>query len=169
MQPFPIGIIGAGNISGIYLQNAARFGYRVLALADLDLARAQAKASEHGVALACGVDELLARPDIVLVLNLTVPAAHASISTAALQAGKHVYGEKPLAATLAEGQALVAVPPTPFWVRAISRPVSCWRRSARRFMPPPPCSATARRAGTPTRSSFFSPVQGRSLIWGRIT
>jgi predicted dehydrogenase len=109
MQPFLIGIIGAGNISGIYLQNAARFGYRVVALADLDLERAQAKAAEYGVALACSVPELLANPDIALVLNLTIPAAHAGISRAALEAGKHVYSEKPLATSSSEASALVAL------------------------------------------------------------
>jgi hypothetical protein len=55
----------------------------------------------------CSVDELLADPAIELVLNLTVPKAHALVATRILNAGKHVYGEKPFALNRAEGQAVV--------------------------------------------------------------
>ena len=53
------------------------------------------------------VDELLADPSIEIVVNLTVPAAHYDVTRAALEAGKHVYTEKPLAVTREEGQSLV--------------------------------------------------------------
>ena len=98
------GIIGAGNISGIYLQNGRRFdSLEVVACADIDPDRAREKAAAHGVR-ACAVDELLADPDIGLVLNLTVPQAHARVAIQALEAGKHVYSEKPLAVNLEEGR-----------------------------------------------------------------
>ena len=95
-----IGIIGTGNISGIYLENAPRLGLEVLAVADLDLERAQSQATQYGVPQALSVDELLTHPDIEIVLNLTIPAAHGPIALRALEAGKHVYNEKPLATTL---------------------------------------------------------------------
>ena len=82
-----IGIVGTGNISGIYLQNAPRFGLEVLAVADLDLARAQAQALSHGVPQALSVDELLAHQGIEIVLNLTVPAAHGPVTRRVLEAG----------------------------------------------------------------------------------
>ena len=76
------GIIGTGNISGIYLQNGKRFdSLEVVACADLVLDRAREKAAAHGIR-ALTVDELLADPDIELVINLTVPQAHAQIGRA---------------------------------------------------------------------------------------
>jgi len=102
-----IGIIGTGNISGIYLENAPRLGLEVLAVADLDLERAQSQATQYGVPHALNVDELLAHPDIEIVLNLTVPAAHGPIALKALEAGKHVYNEKPLATSLEEAKAML--------------------------------------------------------------
>lgn len=103
-----IGVIGLGNISGIYLDNLARWEEtKVVACADLDRARAEAAAAKRGVR-AMDVDELLAHPDIDLVLNLTVPKAHHEVSLAALEAGKHVYSEKPLATTVADGEELMA-------------------------------------------------------------
>ncbi|MBA2667988.1 MAG: Gfo/Idh/MocA family oxidoreductase [Trueperaceae bacterium] len=105
-----IGIIGCGTISGAYLRSLASFeGVEVIAVADLDLERAQAKAREHGVALAISPAALLAHEDVDLVVNLTVPVAHADITRAALHAGKAVYSEKPLAVTAADAQDLVAL------------------------------------------------------------
>lgn len=105
---FRIGIIGCGNISGIYFKNLKSFsGVEVVACADIDLERAQQKAKEHGVAKACTVEELLADETIDLVVNLTVPAAHAEIAIQALSAGKHVYGEKPLAVTREDGKRIL--------------------------------------------------------------
>lgn len=92
-----IGVVGCGNISGIYLKNAPRFGnIEVAAVADLDMARAEAKVAEYGVPKACSVADLLADPEIDIVLNLTIPGAHAEVGLAAVEAGKSVYNEKPL-------------------------------------------------------------------------
>ncbi|WP_158851680.1 Gfo/Idh/MocA family protein [Saccharothrix deserti] len=95
--PVGVGVIGAGVISDTYLSNLTGFpDVRVLAVADLDPARAAAQATRHGVPRSCGVAELLADPDIELVVNLTIPAAHVDVGLAALDAGKHVWVEKPL-------------------------------------------------------------------------
>jgi len=103
-----IGIIGCGNISDQYLEARARFPQlEVVALADLDLARARAQAERFGVAKACGVDALLGDASIEAVLNLTIPAVHVEVGLKALEAGKHVYSEKPLALGLEEARQLL--------------------------------------------------------------
>jgi predicted dehydrogenase len=106
-----VGIVGCGNISSIYLKNLTTVfrNVEVRALADIVPERAAQKASEFGVPRSSSLDELLAADDIDAVLNLTLPGAHAEISLAALGAGKHVYGEKPLAIDLAEGERIAAL------------------------------------------------------------
>ncbi|WP_055588728.1 Gfo/Idh/MocA family protein [Peterkaempfera griseoplana] len=112
-KPINVGIIGCGKIVGAYLQSFRRLeNVSLVAVADLDAARAQAvaegwNADGPGVVRAVTVDELLAADDVDLVLNLTIPAAHAGIALRAIAAGKHVYGEKPLAATTEEGRAVL--------------------------------------------------------------
>ncbi|MBW4032948.1 MAG: Gfo/Idh/MocA family oxidoreductase [Acidobacteria bacterium] len=92
-----IGIIGVGTISAQYFEEFPKLpGLHVVAVADVNEARAAEVAAERGVE-ALSVDALLADPRIDAVLNLTIPAAHVDIATRALLAGKHVYGEKPLA------------------------------------------------------------------------
>lgn len=104
-----IGIIGCGNISGIYFQAGRTFrNLSVAACADLVPERARAKAEEFGVPRACTVQELLADPEIRIVLNLTIPKAHAEVNLAAIAAGKHVYTEKPLAVTVDLGRQTLA-------------------------------------------------------------
>ena len=105
-----IGLIGCGNISAIYLKNlTASKDVQVVACADIDVERAKARAQEFGVPKAYSVDELLADPDIDIVVNLTIPASHAEVSRRALEAGKHVYLEKPLAVELEDGRSVVAL------------------------------------------------------------
>lgn len=102
-----IGVIGCGNISDSYLKGAARSQLlRVKAVADLRLEAAQAKAAEYGVE-AVSPDRLLADPDIEVVINLTVPAAHVPVGLQVIEAGKHLYSEKPLATRFADGEALL--------------------------------------------------------------
>jgi predicted dehydrogenase len=109
-RPTRVGIIGCGNISGIYFKAGQTFRQiEIAACADIDRSRAEAKASEHGVAKVYTPDELLADPDIDLVLNLTIPNAHYSVCKAALLAGKHVHVEKPLSITREQGAELVAI------------------------------------------------------------
>ncbi|MEJ6393548.1 Gfo/Idh/MocA family oxidoreductase [Gymnodinialimonas sp. 2305UL16-5] len=103
-----VGIIGCGNISAAYMQLGPMFrGIEIRACADLNLEAAQARADEFGIA-ATSVDDLLARDDIDIVVNLTIPAAHHGVSSAVLDAGKHVYSEKPFVLSAEEGAALVA-------------------------------------------------------------
>lgn len=100
-------MIGAGNISGIYLQNLASWPETaVVAIADLDEAKATTVAGKHGIG-SIRPEDLLLRDDIDTILNLTVPNAHFSVGLAALQSGKGLYSEKPLALTLAEGRKLM--------------------------------------------------------------
>ncbi len=104
-----VGIIGCGNISGIYLQNLTKTfrNIELAACADMVAERAEAKAAEHGIT-AMSVESLLADPSISIIVNLTIPKAHAAVTLAALEAGKHVYLEKPFAITREDGQAMLA-------------------------------------------------------------
>jgi predicted dehydrogenase len=93
-----VGIVGAGNISDQYLSNLTTFpDFDVIFVADLDRERAASQAKKWGVPASGSLDELLANDQIQLVINLTIPAAHVPVSLAALNAGKHVWSEKPMA------------------------------------------------------------------------
>lgn len=107
--PARVGLVGCGNVSRQYAQNAPAFAgsFAVVACADLDAACADAFGTAFGIP-ATTVDALLADPAVDVVLNLTPPSAHAAVTGAALAAGKHVYSEKPLAATAAEARPLLA-------------------------------------------------------------
>ena len=101
-----VGIIGCGNISTTYLELAPLFhGLTITAVSDLDESRARAQAEEYGCE-AMTVENLLRDSSIEAVINLTVPAVHAEVSTAVVKAGKHVYSEKPYVLTLDDGLAL---------------------------------------------------------------
>jgi predicted dehydrogenase len=102
-----VGVIGCGNISAAYMRFARLFRtIEMRACADLDMKAARARATEFGLK-AQTVSELLANPDIDIVVNLTVPAAHFAVSRSILEAGKHVYTEKPLALSFADARELV--------------------------------------------------------------
>lgn len=104
VQTTTIGVIGCGNISDAYLRGAARSALiRVKAVADIKPEAATAKAEAYGLR-AVPVDALLADPEIEIVVNLTIPQAHAPVSLQVLNAGKHVYLEKPLATRFAEAK-----------------------------------------------------------------
>jgi predicted dehydrogenase len=103
-----VGVVGCGVISKHYAENAAAFdSFELVACADVDPARAEALAAAHALD-ALALDELTADPAIDVVLNLTPPAAHADIIRAALDAGKHVYTEKPFTTSVADGRELLA-------------------------------------------------------------
>jgi predicted dehydrogenase len=103
-----VGVIGCGKISGIYLENGTVFdGIEMVACSDLVLERAEAQAEAYNVPKACTPDGLLEDEEVEIVLNLTVPVVHAEVSMAALEAGKHVYTEKPLAVSLEDGQRML--------------------------------------------------------------
>ena len=110
MFPFRIGLIGCGRISDVYLRVCSGFEeLEVVACASLDIEEARAKAARYGIPRACTPEEILAAPDIDCVLNLTVPAAHAEIALGALEAGKHVYSEKPFVTDRAAGRSILAL------------------------------------------------------------
>jgi predicted dehydrogenase len=103
-----VGVVGCGNISAAYMKLAPLFaGIEMRACADLDQAAARARAAEFGLR-AMTVADLLKADDIDIVVNLTVPAAHYEVSRRTVEAGKHVYSEKPFVLSLAEGKALAA-------------------------------------------------------------
>jgi predicted dehydrogenase len=92
-----VAIIGAGNVSDEYLRALTSYpDLTVTAVADLDTARARAQAAKHGVPVSGTATEILEREDVDLVVNLTIPAVHAEVALAAIEAGKHVWSEKPL-------------------------------------------------------------------------
>ncbi len=100
MSKLKIGIIGCGAISDIYLQNlTTTFAHLVDVVACADTVRDHAtkRAGEFTIPRVLSPDELIADPTIEIVLNTTPPRAHAPIAIQALNAGKHVWVEKPLA------------------------------------------------------------------------
>jgi predicted dehydrogenase len=107
-EPFGVGVVGCGNISKQYLKNLTGFpDVRVLFCADIDAGRAKAQAAAYGVPASGSVEQALEHPDVELVVNLTIPAAHAQVASAAIAAGKHVWNEKPLTPDVAAGRALL--------------------------------------------------------------
>lgn len=107
MDPVRIGLIGCGTISPAYLRAAATFEILDFAgCADIDPVAAQHTEGNFGVP-AMPVDDLLG-DDVEVILNLTIPAAHAAVNLAAIEAGKHVYCEKPFGLDVAEGRRVLA-------------------------------------------------------------
>ena len=106
--PVGVALVGCGTISDEYLRNLTSFGdLEVLFCADIDLSRAKRQADKYGVPAAGDTGQALSHPGVEIVVNLTIPAAHASVSLAAIAAGKHVWTEKPLALDVASGRSLL--------------------------------------------------------------
>ena len=106
--PVGLGLIGAGVISREYLDNLTSFpDVRVVAIGDLFEAAAAARAAEYGVENHGGVDAVLGNPDVEIVINLTIPAAHVEVATQAVHAGKHVWSEKPFSLDRESGRGLL--------------------------------------------------------------
>jgi predicted dehydrogenase len=102
-----IGLVGAGNIAPQYIRGCRAFPIlEIAACADMDMRKAEAVAQEFDLK-AVSVDALLADPEIQIVVNLTIPQAHAEVSLAALAAGKHVHSEKPLAVSREDGKRII--------------------------------------------------------------
>ncbi len=108
MNPVKVGVIGCGNISGAYFAGMAAFDIlEIAACSDLVAEKAEAKAEEFDVPKACTVDELLSDSEIEIVVNLTIPSAHEQVALAALEHGKSVYNEKPLATSVEHGRRVI--------------------------------------------------------------
>ncbi|MEP3278884.1 MAG: Gfo/Idh/MocA family oxidoreductase [Stappiaceae bacterium] len=101
-----IGVVGCGNISETYLTNASLFpGADIQFCADLSEDRARTCADRFGIE-SLSLGQIFDHPDVDVMINLTVPSAHFEVTKRALDAGKHVYSEKPLAVTLEQGVSL---------------------------------------------------------------
>src|SRR5207302_5954814 len=101
-----------------YLDNLTVFpDLKVHVIADLFEDVAAARAKEYGIAQSSGVDAALHHPDVEIVVNLTVPAAHVEVATAAVNAGKHVWTEKPFALDRESGLGLL---------KRQTRPAGAW-------------------------------------------
>ena len=108
-DPVGVAVIGCGTISDEYLRNLTSFpDLHVLCCADLDLERAKTQATRYGVPGAGSAAQATAHPDVELVVNLTIPAAHAEVAQQAVAAGKSVWNEKPLALDTVAGRGLLA-------------------------------------------------------------
>ena len=107
MRRVGVGVIGCGNISGIYLQNLTGVfsdAVEVLGVCSRTADKARAAAERYGIPRVYGtVEDMLADDAIKVVLNLTPPDQHAPINMMALEKGRHVYCEKPLAVKREEG------------------------------------------------------------------
>ena len=102
-----VGVIGCGNISDAYFKAAKTFtSMQYTYCADLNMEAAKAKEELYGCK-AVSVEELLANDEVEIVLNLTTPQVHAKVNTMALEAGKHVYAEKPFALSIEEGTPVI--------------------------------------------------------------
>lgn len=107
--PARVGVVGCGVISRVYASNAPAFdAFEIVACADRDAERAATLAAEHGLR-AMGTDALLADPGLDIVLNLTPPAVHYDVTRAAIEHGRHVYSEKPLAIAAPEAGELLSL------------------------------------------------------------
>ncbi len=107
MSVLKAGVVGCGNISDIYFQLNNRFDdIQIIACTDLNMAQATQKAANYKEIEALSMDDFFQDERIELVINLTIPSAHYAVHKRALEAGKHAYGEKPLALSLTEAEEL---------------------------------------------------------------
>ena len=103
-----IGIVGCGNISGAYFRGLRRFGgLRIAGCTDLDRGLAQAAGEKYGVDVYESVDALAAADGVDILVNLTPPLAHESVTRSLIETGKHVFTEKPLTASFESAVPLV--------------------------------------------------------------
>ena len=108
MSKLTLGIVGAGNIAAPYLEDLQNDpNITVKGITDLSKERAQALANEHDIRLYEDLDTMLVDDAIDLVVNLTIHHAHFDINKACLEAGKHVFSEKPLALEYEQAKTLV--------------------------------------------------------------
>ena len=106
MGKVKIGIIGCGVISNTYIRDIHKLydKLQICACADVNLDVARQQAERYGIPLGCTVEELLENKEIEIVVNLTPPLVHGEINRKILEAGKHLYCEKPFALTPEEGE-----------------------------------------------------------------
>ncbi|UTW12581.1 Gfo/Idh/MocA family oxidoreductase [Marinobacterium rhizophilum] len=156
---FKVGVLGIGDISDVYINNLKQYGdiVRVVACAGRSLDKAQQKAAAHCIPRAyANTRQLLADSDIDIVLNLTVPGVHAQLNLAALQAGKHVYTEKPPwpvgrpAPAPSPASRCAAKPSASRWIPMLAGP---WSLPAVPLVPLSPASMSGIRSCRASRST----------------
>lgn len=108
MKKYGVGIVGCGNISDIYFTNITKMfsNLELIGCCDLMEDKAQAQADKYDTQV-LSVEEIMNHKDIDIILNITIPKAHKLVCEQALNAGKHVYVEKPLSLTTEDGKFLV--------------------------------------------------------------
>lgn len=109
MKKLNVGVIGCGAIAGIYIHNL-KYHFdkvEVVACSDLIPEKAEEVRAKFDLKKACTNEEMLADPEIDIIMNLTIPKAHYSLNKAILNAGKHLYCEKPLCVTLEESKEII--------------------------------------------------------------
>ncbi|WP_294644283.1 Gfo/Idh/MocA family oxidoreductase [uncultured Aureimonas sp.] len=103
-----IAIVGCGFVADYYMTTLPNHPeLRLVGAYDRDPAAARRFADFHKTRIFATLDELLADPAVELVVNLTNPASHFEVSKACLDAGRHVYSEKPLAMEIGQAEDLV--------------------------------------------------------------
>ncbi|MBK1880443.1 Gfo/Idh/MocA family protein [Pelagicoccus mobilis] len=110
--PVKVGIVGCGKIAPAYIENLKgnlSGSVEIVACSDLDAEHTRAFAEEHGIPKACSTEELLAIDEIEIALNLTPAPAHYVLSKMILNAGKHLFTEKPLSVDLVEARELLSI------------------------------------------------------------
>jgi predicted dehydrogenase len=175
MTPVRIGVVGCGNIFPRYVDGLRRFDdVELVWCADLDRALAERRANELDIRSAGSPDEAAADElgGAELVVNLTPPSAHAQVSIDFLEAGKHVYTEKPLATTLADARHVLAaaeqrslqVGTAPDWLLSRSASAACAALAAGRIGEPVAASAFITHSGVerwhPDPRGFFAAGAG---------
>lgn len=108
-KPLGVAVVGCGNISNGYANSFKTKPDKVALVGcfDVEAARAQVFAQQHGCYAYPTLDALLTDSRVECVVNLTIHHAHAEVTCKALEAGKHVHSEKPLATTLGDGRRCV--------------------------------------------------------------
>ncbi len=103
-----VAVVGCGNISGAYGETMSAYSsVRIAGATDVDRSQSAAFVDRFGGLDYPSLDDVLADPEVDAIVNLTFPSVHAEVTTAALQAGKHVHSEKPLAESYAAARTLV--------------------------------------------------------------
>lgn len=108
MKTYGIGVVGCGNISDIYLTNINDLfrNLKLIGLADLMTDKANAQAEKYKTKVFTS-EALMNHPEVDIILNITTPKTHRLVCELALNAGKHVYVEKPLALNMEDGKFLI--------------------------------------------------------------
>lgn len=112
MERTKVAFIGVGDISGIYLENLTKTFKQIEVLGVCDLVREKAERAQEKYGIPKiyeTMHDAFADAEVDIILNLTRPYEHFEVTKAALEAGKHVYSEKPLGATKEEGEALITL------------------------------------------------------------